>query len=413
MIQEAIQSRLEQLDTFAGTDDFSSIRPVRLGDLQRPVPGGPDELLLHRFLCRGCSAFLIGPTGIGKSALAMQMLVAWAAGRPVFGIEPTRPLRIWLMQAENDEGDLAEMRDGVVAGMIRDGIIGDADARIALENIEVFTESGLTFDQLGKFLDQRLSETEIKPDLLVLDPVFAFLGADASSQAEVSEFLRGIIAPVLQRHRVALLAVHHMNKPSKESSGDQPPCMLSYTGAGSAEWANWPRAVLVMQPLKEDGQFMLVSPKRGKRLGWKGATGKPAIERRIAHSDIPGIIYWLDMEGKVEASAPASTREEQLLALVAEHGGVMPQAELADEAKKRLKIGRDSFQKLKKSLLETGKLHEERVKSDSSKLIGLDQDAVTTAAGERDRELREEAARAKAATTTADINDKPLEPSFI
>ena len=37
-------------------------------------------------------------------------------GRPLFGIVPARPLKSLLIQAENDEGDLAEMRDGVIAG---------------------------------------------------------------------------------------------------------------------------------------------------------------------------------------------------------------------------------------------------------------------------------------------------------
>jgi hypothetical protein len=71
----------------------------------------PDELLRFRFLCRRGLLLLCGPTGIGKSSFAMQCMILWALGLPAFGIAPVRPLKSLLIQAENDEGDLAEMRE--------------------------------------------------------------------------------------------------------------------------------------------------------------------------------------------------------------------------------------------------------------------------------------------------------------
>jgi hypothetical protein len=89
-----------------------------LGALQRPLPGArPNELIKNRFLCRGGSLLLVGPTGVGKSSLSMQAAVRWAAGQPCFGLVPAGPLRVLIVQAENDEGDMAEMRDGVIAGL--------------------------------------------------------------------------------------------------------------------------------------------------------------------------------------------------------------------------------------------------------------------------------------------------------
>ena len=89
----------------------------RLGELVLPPDNDPDELLKYRFLCRGGGMLLVGPTGVGKSALAMQAMILWAVGREAFGIKPTRPLKSLLVQAENDDGDLAEMRDGVIRGL--------------------------------------------------------------------------------------------------------------------------------------------------------------------------------------------------------------------------------------------------------------------------------------------------------
>lgn len=86
----------------------------------------------HRFLYRGGIALLCGPTGIGKSSFLMQLAIYLAAGLALFGIEPGDTfagigMKILLIQAENDEGDLAEMRDGVLVGC--EGLTPDPTAR--------------------------------------------------------------------------------------------------------------------------------------------------------------------------------------------------------------------------------------------------------------------------------------------
>lgn len=89
----------------------------RLDELVAHAANDPAELLRNRFLCRGGGLLLVGPTGVGKSSLSMQAKILWALGRPAFGIVPARPLKSLLIQAENDDGDLAEMRDGVIKGL--------------------------------------------------------------------------------------------------------------------------------------------------------------------------------------------------------------------------------------------------------------------------------------------------------
>ncbi len=113
----------------------------RLDELVAHAANDPYELLRNRFLCRGGGLLLVGPTGIGKSSLAMQAMILWAIGRPMFGIEPAKPLKSLLIQAENDDGDLAEMRDGVIAGLH----LTDEDKRQrAMENIIVAREDSRT-----------------------------------------------------------------------------------------------------------------------------------------------------------------------------------------------------------------------------------------------------------------------------
>jgi hypothetical protein len=81
-------------------------RARKLADLQRPLQNDPSALIKHRFLCRRAALLLVGATGLGKSSLSMQLMIKWAVGQPVFGLEPVKPLRSLLVQAENDDGDL-------------------------------------------------------------------------------------------------------------------------------------------------------------------------------------------------------------------------------------------------------------------------------------------------------------------
>ena len=94
------------------------IRPSQL--LNFNVEADPNALVGYnrdrcsRYICRGYGAWLIGPSGIGKSSLTLQMAFSWALGQPIFGIRPVRPLRVLIVQSENDDGDLAEGVQGVL-----------------------------------------------------------------------------------------------------------------------------------------------------------------------------------------------------------------------------------------------------------------------------------------------------------
>jgi hypothetical protein len=91
----------------------------------------------------------------------------------------------------------------------------------------------------------RLLLAEHKPDILWIDPSFAYIGGNASAQEVVSVFLRNGLNRLLREYDCGGVVIHHTNKPptgtekSKWAAGD-----FAYLGAGSAEWANWARAVL-------------------------------------------------------------------------------------------------------------------------------------------------------------------------
>ena len=284
---------------FRDTPQVSDDRETASNPLDLPVVRGIDEiprflasdgteLLQNRYLSRRGAALLIGPTGIGKSALLMQWLILWALGQPAFGIAPTGALRILLMQAENDDGDLAEMRDGVVAGL---GLT-DEDRVQYNAYLRVVTESSRSGFEFVGVLDQILTANLV--DLVVLDPLFAYLGCDAADQAGVTTFLRNGLNPILKRHNCGALVVHHTNKPSAGQNrsavqaGDH-----AYLGAGSAEFAIWGRAGIVLKSIGRADVFEFRLGKRGARVGWREPDGVTArYSTQISHSLNPGELCW-------------------------------------------------------------------------------------------------------------------------
>lgn len=263
-----------------------------LFDLQRCQANDPTELIRDRFLSRGGGLLLVGPTGIGKSSLSMQMMISWAAGRPAFNMTPARCLKSLLIQAENDDGDLAEMRDGVVSGL---GLT-EEQLQQAGANIVVCQEDRRTAGQLMAETVRPLLE-EHQSDLLWIDPVLAYLGGDTLSQKDVGAFLRTQLNPLIREFGCAAVIVHHTNKPSAVKDKRRPnPEDFAYSGSGSAEWGNWSRATLTLTGIGNH-VFELHASKRGSRLGWKAADGvTTAYRKTIAHNREPGTIFWHEVD---------------------------------------------------------------------------------------------------------------------
>ena len=276
---------------------------VGIGLLQTPVLNDPNELLKYRYLCRGGGMLLVGPAGVGKSTLQMQASLCWGIGREFFGIHPARPLKSLLIQSENDHGDLAEMRDGVL-----DGLAFSPEERVAAcANLLVATEDMRTAVEFCDEVVEPLVALH-KPDLLWIDPALAYLGGETNSQKDVGAFLRNGLNPIVHRHQCGVIILHHTNKPT---SGAEKPkwngSEFAYLGSGSAEWANWPRAVLALRTTGSHDIFELQAGKRGGRLKWEDADGQRSYIKVIGHS--ASRQYWREVSQSEIAAAQEKPTE--------------------------------------------------------------------------------------------------------
>ena len=248
----------------------------------------PTQLLGKRWICRGGSALWVGSSGLGKSVLCMQAAITWAIAESFFGINPHgNGLKSLIIQAENDEGDVAESIQGVFKAMN----LSEEQRALVMANVTIVRDCTSTGE---KFVDRvrRLVEKH-KPDLVWIDPLLAFIGGDLSSQETASAFLRNMLNPLSLSAGFAWMLIHHTPKPVREGNGYQG-ADKAYSGFGSSELTNWARSVLTLAPCGEDAEgkriYRLEVTKRGKRsnLNSTGVIAQNAVQPHVSlrHSDV-------------------------------------------------------------------------------------------------------------------------------
>ena len=336
----------------------ASPEAVPVIDLQRISPGDQSELLRDRYLCRKGGLSITGPTGVGKSSFSMQAMFCWAMGQSFFGIEPARPLKSLLIQAENDDGDLAEIKDGVLRGT---GLTDDAHERLKsmVLSFQETRQTGAAFCQevLRPLLEKH------RPDLVWIDPVLAYLGGDTNSQEDVGAFLRNDLNSLLDEFNCAAVLIHHTNKPkSGREKPDWKAGDFAYTGSGSAEWANWPRATLSIVSEGSHSEFRLEAGKRGGRLKWVDSNGQRTWQRNIQHAQ-DGSIRW-ELSPEVDPAItpkgrPKKADENDILALLPPDG--LTTKDWRAKADEELGMSKTSFFRFKPILEAQGRVHHSKV----------------------------------------------------
>jgi hypothetical protein len=223
----------------------------------------------------------VGSSGLGKSVLCLQAAITWAVGRSFFGITPKGDgLRSLIVQAENDEGDVAEAVQGVIKAMN----LTPEEMALVMTNVTIVRDCTSTGEA---FVDRarRLAEKH-RPDLFWMDPLLAFIGGDLSNQETAGGFLRNRLNPLALSAGFAWQLIHHTPKPLKEGTGYQGHDK-AYSGFGSSELTNWARAVLMLAPCGEDAEgkrlYRLEVTKRGKRsnLNSNGIVAQNSVQPHI------------------------------------------------------------------------------------------------------------------------------------
>ena len=251
------------------------------------VPHDPAlNLLGDRFLCRGGAMVFVGPSGVGKSSASMLQDLSWACGRSAFGIKPSGPLKVLLVQAENDHGDMSELAGGAIGSMN----LNIAELDMIEANFVTIQCAEETGDGFIAWLDVQVGEH--KPDIIRIDPLLAYLGADPVDTKALSDFCRRGLNGLLARHQCGLVLCHHTPKTTGRDTGTWKPVDAQYAGGGSADLTNWARAIIVIDGTNDPLVFRFIAAKRGRRIGWTSQEGLPSSIKLFSHAAEAGRIEW-------------------------------------------------------------------------------------------------------------------------
>lgn len=277
---------------------------ISVGEL-RP-PNSAKTLLGNRWLCRGGAVLMVGSAGMGKSSASMQQDLRWAAGKEAFGIQPNGPLKIVTIQAENDEGDMYEMREGVTGGMG----LSDEETLLGWENLRLVFEQSRTGQAFVNDVVEPIL-AELRPDILRIDPLAAYAGADITQAAESARLLRTLINPLLTKYDCGLILVHHTPKTTARDTSNWRAADWMYAGAGSADIVNWARGVLVIDATRELGTYKFIAAKRGGKIGWMNDQGGKEFERYYKHAATG--VFWEPSEKPAEVTKNSRSVSDLML----------------------------------------------------------------------------------------------------
>jgi hypothetical protein len=198
-------------------ETLCALEPVTIHNpALRQGPGvvGAHELLGRTFaeqpaiiaggiIVRGSLNILGGPPKVGKSSKAMNLGLCRSIGRPWLGF-PTTSGRTLVLQAEIPEREL-QTRLRIQ--------LQDLDMPLPDKRLYFVTHRGMRLDRPDGLKACRSLVEQVRPDLMVIDPLARFYSGDENSAREVGRLI-GSLDDLIQTYGVAVLLIHHTSKPS-------------------------------------------------------------------------------------------------------------------------------------------------------------------------------------------------------
>lgn len=265
------------------------LRVLRIADVEARGPG--QEWLVQQLWGRAAVGFVAGAPKSFKSWFALDMAVSVASGTACLGhfeVCDIGPTLVYLA-----EDHLAAVRHRVEV------LCDHRSLDMERLDLHVIAAPSLRLDLPADLqrLDQALQQ--LRPRLLVLDPLVRLHRCDENSSAEVSALL-GALRELNRRHDVAIVVVHHMSKKPRahlgqglRGSGDlhawtDSACYLVHRGKGDLQLTVEHRAGPAPEPMR----LRLVDNEDGLRL-CLGGTKPPepplttAVRSALREADSP------------------------------------------------------------------------------------------------------------------------------
>jgi hypothetical protein len=244
----AAQDKATDAGGGAAQDDVP-LRVVCMADV------APEQVtwLWFPYVARGKLTLLEGDPGLGKSWLTCALACAVSRGQGLPGAEPFTPGTVLMLSAEDGLGDTLRPR--------LDAVGADVTRVFALAEPVTLDAAGL--------LRLEAAIIEHKPDLVIIDPLFAYTGGKVDiHRANECRAVSAPLAAIAERHGCAIVAVRHLGK--SRGGGH-----ALNAGIGSIDFTAAARSVLLVGRDPDDEQKRaLVQTKNnlapiGEAVGYK------------------------------------------------------------------------------------------------------------------------------------------------
>jgi len=259
---------LRELQQFADPKNYV---PAISGTALMEQDFEPMEYVVKGLLPKGLS-MLCGAPKVGKSWLALDLCLHVAKGKPFWGMEVTQGTAWYLSLEDNNER--AQRRLSCLAA---DG----------LDNIHFTTKDhkpGTMTNGLPNTIDKFMRKY---PDtkLIVIDTMQMAKGASKDPNYSSDYIDTGAFKDVADKHKVALLLVHHLRK-----QGDHDPFNRISGSTGTTGAA--------------DTLFVLDKPERGGKRATLSCTGRDIAQRELELRFDKSNLIWEKVSDSAEQDAP-------------------------------------------------------------------------------------------------------------
>jgi KaiC/GvpD/RAD55 family RecA-like ATPase len=246
------------------------------------------------WLRRGAWTLLTGGTGIGKSVLAEQLAACVACGKQFLGLSVSRPFRVLMLTAENDEETLR--RDLMAIAMFE-----KLDVELLSANLQIHHAFALDGPELVSSVDMEVAKGGF--DLLILDNYQSYSTGDINDTEAWKSFITPITR-ILKNRLCAMLLVDHTGKPVERKGWGMHDSV--YLAAGTSRKANGARcSAELYSATADDPRYRFHFGKNYERAAVADENGKLVRDIYLDRSKDVSAPFWTPSNDQAERNAIA------------------------------------------------------------------------------------------------------------
>lgn len=204
----------------------------------KSLPESSQEWFIEKLIAPKSVGVLTGKRGTFKTFFALNFGICASVGEPVLDKFPTKKLKVLYLDKENGTSIIQER-----VSMLKKGLGLDQDLDIAFI---CFSQLRLDNNEDIRILEKIIVDNKI--NFLIVDTYRRAIGFDENSATDVSYLFVNVLRPLVDKHDLSILLIHH---DKKSSSGDEMDDIR-----GSSDLANY-------------CDFILKNERKGKKIIFK------------------------------------------------------------------------------------------------------------------------------------------------